>query len=272
MRSPTSPRFSGSLPRWRSGVPPNSLADGSSVHAQVGKPEGLYYKSWAVVVGVENYLVAPKVPGALESAHAVAAALRELGFDEVIELQDKEASSRRLLQILNDHLPRKSGTADRVVMFFSGHAGVTQDVQSKDLGFVVPWDAQLNNPGKAITPDQLKEFSRRSASKHLLFSVRRQSARVGMSPLRNPLAGGPLLAGRRHRKTSVQVITAAERRKRWHYRLRTESVRHGAGGRIEGAADSGTRTGGSWPELAAQVRQGRGARHERRATSAVRPT
>ena len=48
----------------------------SIAHAQVGKPEGLYYKSWAVVVGVENYLVAPKVPGALESAHAVAAALR----------------------------------------------------------------------------------------------------------------------------------------------------------------------------------------------------
>jgi hypothetical protein len=32
----------------------------SIAHAQVGKPEGLYYKSWAVVVGIENYLVAPK--------------------------------------------------------------------------------------------------------------------------------------------------------------------------------------------------------------------
>ena len=35
----------------------------SSVHAQLGKPEGLYYRSWAVVIGIENYLVAPKVPG-----------------------------------------------------------------------------------------------------------------------------------------------------------------------------------------------------------------
>ncbi|MBA5872699.1 MAG: hypothetical protein GDA68_22315, partial [Nitrospira sp. CR2.1] len=57
------------------------LVDVSSARAQVGKPEGLYYKSWAVVIGVENYLVAPKVPGALESAHAVAAALRGLRFD-----------------------------------------------------------------------------------------------------------------------------------------------------------------------------------------------
>ena len=74
--------------------------DSFSAHAQLGKPEGLYYKSWAVVVGIENYLVAPKAPGALESAHGVAAALRELGFDEVIELQDKDASFKRLLQIL----------------------------------------------------------------------------------------------------------------------------------------------------------------------------
>ena len=34
---------------------------------------------------------------------------------------------------------------------------------------MVPWDAQLNNPAKAITLDQLKEFSRRSASKHILM-------------------------------------------------------------------------------------------------------
>ena len=47
----------------------------SIAHAQVGKPDGLYYKSWAVVVGVENYLVAPTVPGAVESAHAVATGL-----------------------------------------------------------------------------------------------------------------------------------------------------------------------------------------------------
>ena len=121
------------------------------------------------MVGVENYLVAPKVPGALESAHAVAAALRGLGFDEVIELQDKEASSKHLLQILNDYLPRKVGRQDRVLFFFAGHAGVTQDSQSKELGYLVPWDAQLNNPAKAITFDQLKEFSRRSASKHILM-------------------------------------------------------------------------------------------------------
>ena len=146
-----------------------SFAVAPAADAQLGKPEGLYYKSWAVVIGIENYLVAPKVPGAIEGAKAVAAALRELGFEEVIELYDKDAGSKRLMQILSDYLPRKVGRQDRVVFFFAGHGATTQDSQSKELGYLVPWDAQVNNVTKAVTFDHIKEFTRRSASKHLLL-------------------------------------------------------------------------------------------------------
>jgi uncharacterized caspase-like protein len=112
------------------------------VDAQLGKPEGLYYKSWGVVIGIENYLLAPKIPGAVDDAKAVAEALRKLGFEEVVELYDKEASSRRLQQTLVDFLPRKVGRQDRLVIYFAGHAGVTQTAAGKDLGYLVPWDAQ----------------------------------------------------------------------------------------------------------------------------------
>ena len=30
--------------------------------AQLGKPEGLYYKSWGIVIGVENYLLGAENP------------------------------------------------------------------------------------------------------------------------------------------------------------------------------------------------------------------
>lgn len=142
-----------------------------SVSAQLGKPEGLYYKSWAIVIGVENYLLAPKISGAIEDAKAVAQSFRQLGFDEVVELYDKDASSRRLQQTLSDFLPRKVGRYDRLVIYFVGHAGVTQDLAGKELGYLVPWDAQIGNVSKSVTFEQLKEFSRRSASKHTLFLV-----------------------------------------------------------------------------------------------------
>src|SRR5690242_14093789 len=74
----------------------------STAEAQSGKPEGLYYKSWAIIIGIENYVLAPPIPGAISDAKKVAEAFRRLGFDEVVEFYDKDASSRRLHQLLND--------------------------------------------------------------------------------------------------------------------------------------------------------------------------
>lgn len=146
---------------WLSGAP--------SASAQLGKPEGLYYKSWAVVIGVERYLLAPSIPGAVEDARKVAQALRQLGFDEVVEVYDKDASFRHLQQLFTDMLPRKVGRMDRVVLFYAGHAGITQDADGKDLGYLVPADAQVNNVAKSITFEQLKDFARRLAAKHTVL-------------------------------------------------------------------------------------------------------
>ncbi|HEY6973041.1 MAG TPA: caspase family protein, partial [Nitrospiraceae bacterium] len=140
-----------------------------SASAQMGKPEVLYYKSWAVVIGIENYLVAPKLSGAIEEGKTIAQTFRQLGFEEVVELYDKDASLRRLQQTLTDFLPRKVGRQDRLIVYFVGHTGITQDPAGKDLGYLVPWDAQLGTVSKSITFEQLKEFTRRTASKHTLL-------------------------------------------------------------------------------------------------------
>ena len=141
----------------------------STAEAQLGKPEGLYYKSWAIIIGIENYVLAPPIPGAISDAKKVTEAFRRLGFDEVIEFYDKEASSRRLHQLLDDMLPRKVGRMDRLVIFYVGHAGLMQDSEGQDRAYLVPFDAQVNNVTKSITVEHLKEFTRRSASKHTLL-------------------------------------------------------------------------------------------------------
>lgn len=141
----------------------------STAEAQSGKPEGLYYKSWAIIIGIENYVLAPPIPGAISDAKKVAEAFRQLGFDEVVEFYDKDASSRRLHQLLNDMLPRKVGRMDRLVIFYTGHAGSMQDSDGQGRGYLVPFDAQVNNAAKSITVERLKEFTRRSASKHTLL-------------------------------------------------------------------------------------------------------
>jgi tetratricopeptide (TPR) repeat protein len=179
--------------------------------AQLGKPEGLYYKSWALIIGIENYAVAPKVPGAIERGKEVAGALRRLGFDEVIELYDKDAASKRLLQMLTDHLPRKVGRQDRVVIFFAGHAGVTSESPGKEVGYLVPWDAQLTNATKSVTVDHLKEFSRRIASKHTLFLLDAGISGWEVTAPQQLSLEGRLAPEDDTEKRAVQVLLAAEK-------------------------------------------------------------
>lgn len=196
--------LSGSL-----GVVPGSPV--LSVLAQLGKPEGLYYKSWAIVIGVEHYVLAPPVPGAVEDAKRVAQAFRQLGFDEVMELYDKDATSRRLQQVLNDLLPRKVGRMDRLVIFFVGHTGVTQDSQGKDLGYLVPLDAQVNNVAKSVTVEQLKEFARRSASKHTLLIVDAPIRGWETSSAQPLSLEGRMAPEADTERRAVQVISAADK-------------------------------------------------------------
>ncbi len=182
-----------------------------SASAQLGKPEGLYYKSWAIIIGVDNYLLAPKIPGAIEDAKAVAQMFRQLGFDEVVELYDKDASARRLQQTLSDFLPRKVGRYDRLVLYFVGHAGVTQDLDGKDLGYLVPWDAQIGNVSKSVTFEHLKEFSRRSASKHTLFLLNAAVRGWEVSEAQPLSLEGRMAPEDDTERRAVQVVTAGDK-------------------------------------------------------------
>lgn len=182
-----------------------------SAWAQLGKPEGLYYKSWAIVIGVENYLLASKIPGAIEDGKLVAQAFRRLGFEEVVELYDKDASFRRLQQTLSDFLPRKVQRQDRLVIYFIGHGGVTQDQNGKDLGYLVPWDTQIGNVSKSVTFEQLKEFSRRSASKHMVLFLDTAVRGWEVSAAQPLSLEGRIAPEDDLEKRAVQVLTAGDK-------------------------------------------------------------
>lgn len=186
--------------------PPFSV---STVQAQLGKPEGLYYKSWAIVIGIEHYVVAPPIPGAIADAKHVAEAFRQLGFDEVVELYDRDAGSRRLHQVLNDVLPRKVGRMDRLVLFYTGHTGSMQDAEGQDRGYLVPFDAPVHNATKAVTVEQLKEFTRRSASKHTLLILDAPLSGWEMTKPPEHTLEGRLSPESETERRAVQVISAA---------------------------------------------------------------
>lgn len=178
--------------------------------AQLGKPEGLYYKSWAVVIGIDDYLLAPKMPGAVRQAQAVAESLRQLGFEEIVELYDKKASAKQLQYVLTDVLPRKLGRGDRLVLYFAGQAGQTTDLNGNPLGYLVPWDGPQTGVSKAVTLDQLKEFGRRVMAKHILLLLDSSVSGWDVTPAQQLSLEGRTAPEVETDKRVLQVLSSAK--------------------------------------------------------------
>jgi uncharacterized caspase-like protein len=227
----------------------------SMAEAQMGKPEGLYYKSWAIIIGIENYALAPPIPGAINDAKNVAQAFRQLGYDEVIEFYDKDASFRRLNQVLHDMLPRKVGRMDRLVIFFIGHAGMMHDPDGQVRGYLVPLDAQINNAAKSITVEQLKEFTRRSASKHTLLIVDAPVFGWETTEPHTLTLEGRLAPESDTERRAVQVISAAGK---GEVSVRSDGSSHFVQALLTGLAGAADLDGNGWlmaSELGAYLMQ-----------------
>jgi len=113
--------------------------------------------------------------------------------------------------VLFRSLPRKVGRYDRLVLYFAGHAGVTQDLDGKELGYLVPWDAQMGNVSKSVTFEQLKEFSRRIASRHTLFFVNAAVRGWEVSTVQPLSLEGRLAPEDETERRAVQVLTAGDK-------------------------------------------------------------
>jgi len=232
--------------------------------AQLGRPEGLYYKSWAVIVAVDDYLVAPKLSGSVADGKAIAAALKQLGFEEILELYDRDAGFRRLQHLLTHELLQKVGRQDRVVFFFAGHTGITTDRNGHDLGYLVPWDAQVGTPAKAISLDQLKEFAHRAMAKHIVFLLDAGVRGWETSSPQQLSLEGRLSPELETDKRAAQVLTAADKGERPEggegASLFVEFLSSG----LRGAADENKNGWLTGSELAAYVRRAIKARTEGR--------
>lgn len=155
----------------RRSVPAASVkTGGQSVQLVELQPGSFYHKSWAIVIGINKYDVWPPLEYAVRDAQAVAQAFREIGFDEVIEILDKEATRNRILTMLGSELPKKVGPEDRVVIFFAGHGQTESLPDGKEQGYIIPVDGDLSNYfTTAISMQQVREISERVPAKHILY-------------------------------------------------------------------------------------------------------
>jgi len=175
----------------------------------VSEDKTLYEKSFAVVIGINNYEKWPALEFAINDAKAVKKILQETGFNDITTVFDKEATQRRILTELFNNLPKKAGHNDRVLFYFAGH-GQTEDLSGGGKkGYIIPVDADTSNyASTAISMEQIRSLSSRISAKHILYVMDSCYSGLGL----NRSSGVSPKIGDYLRKVSsmrvVQIITA----------------------------------------------------------------
>ncbi len=133
-----------------------------------------YDKSWAIVIGINDYGGRhPTLANAKNDAVGFAAVLEQkLGFENVFLLLDGEATRDAIMDWLRDKLRTQVGRNDRVIFFFAGH-GTTwssiQDAETIKYGYIIPHDAEAGKYSQYIDMDELRRACGMIPAKHILI-------------------------------------------------------------------------------------------------------
>jgi peptidoglycan/xylan/chitin deacetylase (PgdA/CDA1 family)/uncharacterized caspase-like protein len=171
----------------------------------------LYRESWAVIAAIDNYPKWPKLQYAVNDATGVRdILLNKFGFkrDHVITLFNEAATREKILSVLGDMLsrPENVGRDDRVFIFFAGHGSTRRLPSGRDLGYIIPWDADTQNfQGQAISMTTFQDISESIPAKHVFFVM--DSCYSGLGITRGGQTGNNYLR-ETSRRTARQMLTA----------------------------------------------------------------
>lgn len=173
-------------------------------------PPPLYGDSWAVVIGVDNYPKWPKLHYAVNDANGIKdVLLNKFGFkpDHVVTLFNEDATREKILSVLGDSFanPKTVRRDDRVFVFFAGHGATRRLPSGRDLGYIIPFDADAENfQGQSISMTNFQDISEAIPAKHVFFIM--DSCYSGLAITRGQ-AGGNYLR-EMSRRSARQMLTA----------------------------------------------------------------
>jgi len=133
-----------------------------------------YSDSWAIVIGIDDYVKWPKLQYAARDAQAIRETLiQKFGFapEHVVSLANKEATRVGILGAFHDKLAHSGMQKnDRLFVFFAGHGATRQLSSGRDLGYIIPVDSDPNQIATdAIPMTELQNIAESLTAKHVLF-------------------------------------------------------------------------------------------------------
>jgi peptidoglycan/xylan/chitin deacetylase (PgdA/CDA1 family)/tetratricopeptide (TPR) repeat protein len=177
-------------------------------------PKALYRNSWAVVIGIDEYEKWPKLRYAVNDARAV----RDLLISKyrfkpgnVFTLYNGEATRKNILSLLGDTLgdAAKIQRDDRVFVFYAGHGATRQLASGRDLGYIVPVEADLANyHGGAISMTSFRDVAEAIPARHLFFVMDSCYSGLGLTRGAGAASSMPDYLQQLTRRAARQILTA----------------------------------------------------------------
>ncbi|MFC0349514.1 polysaccharide deacetylase family protein [Undibacterium danionis] len=133
-----------------------------------------YQNSYAIVIGINDYVKWPKLQYAVQDAKAIRETLvNRLGFsnDKVLTLSNGEATRNNILALFHDKLAHAQlKKDDRVFIFFAGHGATRKLSSGRNLGYIIPVDSDPEQISvDAIPMTDLQNIAESLNAKHVFF-------------------------------------------------------------------------------------------------------
>ncbi len=170
----------------------------------------LYGNSFALVIGINKYVNASPLGYAVNDAEAVASLLKDaFDFkDENIKLLlDENATRVEIMSTFMSYTKSEISSNDRIFVFFAGH-GNTQTGSRGEVGFLVPYDGDLNDLSTLVRWDDLTRNADLIVAKHMLFVM--DACYGGLAITRALPAGSMRFLKNMLLRYSRQVLTAGK--------------------------------------------------------------
>ena len=140
------------------------------------------------------------------------ALVTRFGFkpDNVTLLTDAEATRANILKAMNERFgdAKRVKRDDRVFVFFAGHGSTRKLPSGREVGYIVPVDAGLNDlQADAIAMPQLQEVAEAITAKHALFVIDACYSGLGLTRA-GSVAADSNFARTNARRIGRQMMTA----------------------------------------------------------------
>lgn len=169
-----------------------------------------YSNSRALIIGINQYKNASPLSYAVSDAQEIHEVLiNELGFpkENITCLIDSDATKDQILRAFLGLTSADIGLDERIFVFYAGHGHTRTGIRG-EIGFLVPYDADMEDFSTFIRWDELTRNAELIRAKHMLFLM--DACYGGLALTRNVAPGSARFLKDMLLRYSRQVLTAGK--------------------------------------------------------------